>query len=342
MGDHVAVAGAGSWGTALAVLIARNGFPVRLWGHNPDHVALLAGERRNRRYLPNTEFPAALAVESDLGRALEGCAAVLVAVPSHAFRSTLAAMAAVLPADCPVAWATKGLEDRSTQLLQQVVAAELGPQRAMAVLSGPTFAGEVAAGQPTAITVAASSPRFAQFLVDRLHNRSFRTYTTDDLIGVQLGGATKNVLAIAAGVADGLGFGANARAALITRGLSEMMRLGMVLGGRRETLMGLAGVGDLILTCTDNQSRNRRFGLGLGQGWPRQQIVADIGQEIEGIVTAATLYRLATASGVDMPISEQVYRILYQGMAPAEAVDNLLLREPKAELMGTPAIGRAG
>jgi glycerol-3-phosphate dehydrogenase (NAD(P)+) len=336
MGVKIAVAGAGSWGTALAILIARNGFPVSLWAHRPDHAAKLAAERCNRRYLPDAPFPETLSVEPDLSRAVAGCAAVIVVVPSHAFRATLVALAPVLPQECAIAWATKGLEDQTTRLLHQVAAEVLGADRPMAALSGPTFAGEVAAGQPTAITAASASPRFAQLLVDLLHSRSFRPYTTDDLVGVQLGGATKNVLAIAAGVADGLGFGANARAALITRGLSEMMRLGMALGGRRETLMGLAGVGDLILTCTDNQSRNRRFGLGLGQGKPRDRVIAGIGQEIEGIATAATLHRLAAASGVDMPISEQVYRILYQDLTPAEAVDNLLLREPKAELIAPP------
>ncbi|NJD07047.1 MAG: NAD(P)-dependent glycerol-3-phosphate dehydrogenase [Methylococcaceae bacterium] len=336
MGIKIAVIGAGSWGTALAVLIAGNGHPVRLWAHRPEHAEKLAVERRNRRYLPDAEFPERLDVVPNLAAAVAGRTAVIVAVPSHAFRATLNALAPALPPDCAIAWATKGLEDRTTQLLHQVTREVLGSERPLAALSGPTFAGEVAAGQPTAMTVASSNPRFAQLLVDILHNRSFRPYTTDDLIGVQLGGATKNVLAIAAGVADGLGFGANARAALITRGLSEMMRLGMAMGGRRETLMGLAGVGDLILTCTDNQSRNRRFGLGLGQGRPRDQVIADIGQEIEGIGTAHTLYQLATANGVDMPISEQVYRILYQNLTPADAVDNLLLREPKAELIATP------
>lgn len=215
--------------------------------------------------------------------------------------------------------------------MHEIVKDVLGLNRDMAVLSGPTFATEVAFNQPTAMTVASNSEPFGQHLVGLLHNKAFRAYTTDDLIGVQLGGATKNVLAIAAGVADGLGFGANARAALITRGLAEMMRLGMALGGRMETLMGLAGVGDLILTCTDNQSRNRRFGVGLGQGRARAEVVAEIGQEIEGIATAATVRRLAQSFGIDMPISEQVYRLLYEDLSPAEAVQNLLLREPKAE-----------
>jgi glycerol-3-phosphate dehydrogenase (NAD(P)+) len=216
-------------------------------------------------------------------------------------------------------------------MLHKVVAEILGEDTPAAVLSGPTFAGEVAVGQPTAITVASTDAAFAEDMAGLLRNQNFRAYTTDDIVGVELGGATKNVLAIAAGLADGLGFGANARAALMTRGLAEMMRLGLALGGRRETLMGLAGVGDLILTCTDNQSRNRRFGLGLGKGLPKDEVTVQIGQEIEGVVTAGLIHRLAKAHGVDMPITEQTYLILNEGLPPAEAVRNLLLREPKME-----------
>jgi glycerol-3-phosphate dehydrogenase (NAD(P)+) len=248
---------------------------------------------------------------------------------------------AELPAAACIAWATKGLEPESGRLLHEVVAEIFGPATPAAVLSGPTFASEVAAELPTAITVASADAGFATTLADLFHNARFRAYTSDDIVGVQLGGATKNVLAIAAGVADGLGFGANARAALITRGLAEMMRLGLTLGGKPETLMGLAGVGDLILTCTDDQSRNRRYGLGLGRGGQPAAVAAAIGQEIEGIATARIVHQLALRHSVDMPITEQTYQVLYEGLPPAEAVHRLLLREPKAETLDNRPRGRA-
>ncbi len=331
MSKPVAVFGAGSWGTALAVLLARNGHAVNLWGRDAMHMANLGTDRCNRRYLPSIPFPDNLAVTSDLEAAARDCSILLIVVPSHAFRDLLPKLRGHLSAPPQIAWATKGLECQSGKMLHQVVAEILGPDTPAAVLSGPTFAGEVAADQPTAMTVASTNREFAKAVAGLLRNPHFRAYTTEDVIGVQLGGATKNVLAIAAGVADGLGFGANARAALITRGLAEMMRLGLALGGKPETLMGLAGVGDLILTCTDNQSRNRRFGLGLGKGCSRADVVEQIGQEIEGVLTAGIIHRLAKEHGVDMPITEQVYRILNEGLSPMEAVRNLLLREPKPE-----------
>lgn len=331
MTTAVSILGAGSWGTALALLIARNGHPVMLWGHHPQHVADIEAARCNRRYLPNAPFPDHLRVTANLEQAIAGCGIVLLAVPSHAFRDLLLSIAPRLGPGAKIAWATKGLEINTGRLLHEVVAEISGPGMPAAVLSGPTFAGEVAANQPTAITVASNQPEFAREMASLLHNNYFRAYTTEDMIGVQLGGATKNVLAIAAGVADGLGFGANARAALITRGLAEMMRLGLALGGKPETFMGLAGVGDLILTCTDNQSRNRRFGLGLGKGLKREEVSAQIGQEIEGIATAGIVYRLAKSHNIDMPITEQTYKILHEDLAPADAVHNLLIREPKPE-----------
>lgn len=328
----VAVLGAGSWGTALALLLARNGHNVRLWAHRPERVAELRAERCNRRYLPGAPFPETLDPIAELPMAVAGAELVLVSVPSHAFRGMLVQVQPDWPAGAKLAWATKGLELHSGRLLHQVAEDIFGAELPTAVLSGPTFAGEVAANQPTAITVASRQPEFASRLVALLHNERFRAYTSDDMIGAQLGGATKNVLAIAAGVADGLGFGANARAALITRGLAEMMRLGLALGGKPETLMGLAGVGDLILTCTDDQSRNRRFGLGLGRGEAREIIASRIGQEIEGIPTAKIIHDLAQRHGIEMPITEQIYKILYEGLAPLEAVRNLLIREPKSEM----------
>jgi glycerol-3-phosphate dehydrogenase (NAD(P)+) len=332
MVSKVSVLGAGSWGTALAILLARNGHRVSLWGHRPEHVATLRAERCNSRYLPGVQFPENLEIVEDLRTAAGGAEIQLIAVPSAAFGAVIDAIKPHLPGKPKIAWATKGLELETGRLLHEVAATVLGPEVPTAVLSGPSFATEVAAGLPTAITVASKEADFARGLVNLLRNNRFRAYTSSDVIGVQLGGATKNVLAIAAGVADGLGFGANSRAALVTRGLAEMMRLGLSLGGKPETLMGLAGVGDLILTCTDNQSRNRRFGLGLGCGETRAEIVSRIGQEIEGIGTAKVIYRLAQIHGIDMPITVQTYKILYEGLAPLEAVNNLLLREPKSEI----------
>lgn len=327
----VAVLGAGSWGTALALLLTRNGHNCILWGHDPEHMGCLASERTNSRYLPGFAFPRQLRVSADLAGTLGAAEIVLLAIPSHAFRSLLQAMVPHLPPRAGIAWATKGLEGRSGHLLHHVVEEIFGSDRPAAALSGPTFASEVAASLPTAITVASSQPDFAKRLATLLHSDHFRAYTSDDLVGVQLGGSTKNVLAIAAGVSDGLGFGANARAALITRGLAELMRLGLALGGKSETLMGLSGMGDLVLTATDNQSRNRRLGLGLAEGLTPDEVTARIGQEIEGIPAAQLIYRLSRQRGIDMPITEQVYRILYEQLPPLEAVRNLLLREQKAE-----------
>lgn len=328
---QIAVLGAGSWGTALALVLARNNHHVRLWGHNAERMEQIRAKRRNVQYLPEIEFPPLLTPEPELSQAIRGCSLVVVAVPSHAFRELLEQLPMRLQAPCGIAWATKGLELDTGLPLHHVVKSVMGDTFPAAILSGPTFAGEVARGQPTAITVASESENFATELVSIFHNPKFRAYTTTDVVGVELGGAVKNVLAIAAGVADGLGYGANARAALITRGLAELMRLGLTLGGRPETLMGLSGVGDLILTCTDNQSRNRRFGLGLGKGLAAEVIAAEIGQEIEGIPTARIVHELSLRHRIEMPITEQIYRILYEGLSPHEAVSNLLDREPKPE-----------
>ena len=327
----IAVLGAGSWGTALAIQLARNGNPTRLWGHDPGEITPLATDRVNRRYLPDAPLPPGLEATADLAAATDGVRDVLVVVPSHAFAETLVRLADLLPANARLAWATKGLEPDSGRLLSELAAERLPGITALAVLSGPTFAREVAAGLPTAITVAANRKAFADALSRRLHAESFRTYTSRDLVGVQLGGAVKNVLAIAAGIADGLGFGANARAALITRGLAEMLRLGRALGARRDTFMGLAGLGDLVLTCTDDQSRNRRFGLALGRGTSTERALAEIGQVVEGRGTAREVRRLAQRNGVEMPIVEQAYRVLWDGRPPRDAVHALLARTPKAE-----------
>ncbi|HPQ95981.1 MAG: NAD(P)-dependent glycerol-3-phosphate dehydrogenase [Thiothrix sp.] len=328
--EVIAVYGAGSWGTALALQLARNGLTVWLWGNDPAHVATLERERSNSRYLPGIRFPDSLHCEASLAGMATRAQHHLLVVPSDGFRNLLGRLAPLLPPDAAVVWATKGLE-RGGHLLHEVVAQVLPAIRHYGLVSGPTFAGEVARGLPTAMTVATTAPALSRQVADAFHGHNFRVYTSDDVTGVELGGVVKNVLAIAAGISDGLGFGANARAAIITRGLAEIMRLGLQLGARTETLMGLAGVGDLVLTCTDDQSRNRRLGLALGQGRSLTQAQADIGQAIEGIKSAAALGRLAARAGVEMPICDVVRRILYHRLPPAQAVSELIARDPKAE-----------
>lgn len=328
----IAVLGAGSWGTALAIQLAREGSPVILWGHDAGHMATLDTERVNKRYLPGITLPDSLAINADLESALGQAQDILIVVPSHAFRAVLEAISPYLNENSRLLWATKGLESGSGKLLHEVMADVLGEGLSTGVVSGPTFAAEVAQGLPTAVTIASADEKFAHDMAERLHSETFRAYTSTDVIGVEVGGAVKNVLAIAAGIADGLGFGANARAALITRGLAEMMRLGQTLGGQRETFEGLAGLGDLVLTCTDNQSRNRRLGLALGRGDTLEQALAAIDQVVEGVQTAREIHDLAQSQGVDMPITQQVYEVLYEARKPKEAVHALLNREQKAEV----------
>jgi len=327
----IAILGAGSWGTALAILAARNGCQTLLWGHNPEHMQALATERQNIRYLPNLPFPDNLQVTSALSDVATFSNLILICVPSHAFKKTLINLKPYSSSNIQIAWASKGFNPDDGCLLHEIVAEIFTEQTPAAILSGPTFAREVAANLPTALTIASAQPDFAKQLSAILHGGLFRIYTSSDVIGVEVGGAVKNVLAIAAGIADGLGFGANTRAALITRGLNEIIRLGVVLGGKQETFMGLAGLGDLILTCTDNQSRNRRFGLALGLGKNRNDAIQEIGQEIEGISAARETFLLAKKYGIEMPITEQTYKVLYEDLAPLTAVQNLLSREQKAE-----------
>ncbi len=328
----IAVLGAGSWGSALAILLGRNGHDVRLWGHLPAEIEALQRDRENKAFLPGVPLPDNIRPETELSHAVDGASEILIVVPSHAFRAVCSQLSSHVDTRPGIAWATKGFEPGSQRLLSDV-AAELLPGLDLAVISGPTFAGEVARGLPTAITVAASSNRYASHIAHLLHASWFRAYTSDDLVGVQVGGASKNVLAIAAGIADGLGFGANTRAALITRGLTEIMRLGIQLGGKPETFMGLAGLGDLVLTCTDNQSRNRRMGLALAEGLTIEQARQRIGQEVEGVHTAQEVYRLSRRHAVEMPISEQVYGVLYEQLDPGSAVRNLLERSQKPEAL---------
>jgi len=336
----ITVLGAGSWGTALAIQLARSNKSVVLWGHDPVLMAKLAEQRVNERYLPGVPLPDAIVISADLESCVRDSQDVLVVVPSHAFRSVLTAVQPYLAEGARLLWATKGLESGSGKLLHEVAQEVLGDEVPIAVVSGPTFAREVAEGLPTALTVASTDAQFARDTAEHLHSETFRAYTSDDVIGVEVGGAVKNVLAIAAGISDGLGYGANARTALITRGLAEMMRLGESLScqeggqqsGHRETFMGLAGLGDLVLTCTDDQSRNRRLGLALGQGKRLEEALAGIDQVVEGVQTAREVHDLALSQGVDMPITEQVYAVLYEAREPKDAVQALLNRDQKAEL----------
>ncbi|ALU43117.1 NAD(P)H-dependent glycerol-3-phosphate dehydrogenase [Pseudoalteromonas rubra] len=328
----VTVLGAGSYGTALAICFARNGHQVTLWGRDSTAIAQLASSRQNARYLPDIDFPASLQLEASLTKAVQASQLVLVVVPSHAFAQTLEAIKPHLLPGTKVAWATKGLEPDTGRLLQDVALDVLGEQVPLAVLSGPTFAKEMAAGLPTAISVSSRCEAFRGELAKLLHcGRSFRVYSNDDFIGIQLGGAVKNVIAIGAGMSDGFGFGANARTAFITRGLAELCRLGLSLGARSETFMGMAGLGDLILTCTDNQSRNRRFGLALGQGKNVEEAMQSIGQVVEGYRNTKEVYLLAKRTGIEMPITEQIYQVLYQQKDVKEAAMALLGREQKSE-----------
>lgn len=325
------VLGAGSWGTALAIQFSRAGRPTVLWGRDREQMAAMADARLNQRYLPDAPFPSNLAVEADLDAALAGARDILVVVPSHAFREMLQQISPFCGAGTRIAWATKGFELETGKLPHQVAEDVLGPDVPLAVLSGPTFAKEVGAGLPTAMTVASSDTGFARELAESLSSEAFRAYTSSDISGVEVGGAVKNVLAIGAGISDGLGFGANTRVALINRGLVEMMRLGVALGAQRETFMGLAGMGDLVLTCTDDLSRNRRMGLMLAAGKSVAEAQTEIGQVVEGIQAARAVWQVAHRQGVDMPITEQIYRILYKGQSPSSAVEALMARDLRPE-----------
>ena len=291
----------------------------------------MAVEGVNVRYLPGANFPANLVAYPDIEKCVAGARDILVVVPSHGLRETLTTIKPFLGPASRVCWATKGFELHSGKLPHQVAAEVLGEDRPMAVLSGPTFAKEVADGLPTAMTVAANDAEFAADLAVALSSNNFRAYTSDDMIGVEVGGAVKNVLAIAAGMSDGLGFGANTRVALINRGLVEMTRLGIALGAKQETFMGLACMGDLVLTCTDNLSRNRRMGLALASGMSIEEAKKEIQQVVEGVLAAEAVKEVADKLNIEMPICQQIYQILYAGTSPREAVETLMGRELKPE-----------
>ena len=328
--EPMTVIGAGSWGTALAIQLSREGHPTLLWGRDAAQREAMRSARRNQRYLPDAAFPDALQVTDDLDTALTGARDALIAVPSHAFRATLESIAPRLNSRTRIAWATKGFEIETGMLPHQVARQVLGARPA-AVLSGPTFAREVGAGLPTAMTIASQDEHFAKELARCLSGPNFRAYTQTDILGVEVGGAVKNVIAIGSGIADGMGFGANTRVALITRGLAEMMRLGVKLGAARETFMGLAGLGDLVLTCTDDQSRNRRFGMALGRGQSLADAHSGIHQVIEGLPAARAVHMVAQRAAVDMPICQEIYRVMHEGKPVRAAVQALMGREVRSE-----------
>ena len=332
----VAVLGAGSWGTALAALIARHGHATVLWGRDQHTIAAINERHENPRYLPGIVLPESLRATTDIAAALRGADLVLVVVPSHAFAETVRALAPHRPAQAGVAWATKGFEPGSGRFLHEVANDLLdngrgGADVPLAVVTGPSFAKEVAAGLPTALTVHSDTPEFAQQVADVLHGPAFRAYTGDDMLGAELGGAMKNVLAVATGVADGMQLGLNARAGLITRGLNEMLRLNAAIGGKAETLMGLAGLGDLVLTCTGDLSRNRRLGLALGRGQSLDDAVREIGQVVESVQTADEVLRQGQRHGIELPISSAVCAALHGEITPADGLRQLLAREQKPE-----------
>jgi len=327
----IAVLGAGSWGTALAALMARHGHQIVLWGRDAKIAAAIDQQHENPRYLPDIPLPENLRATTDLAAALADADQVLVVVPSHAFTQTLRMLAPLRPAKAGVAWATKGFETGSGRFLHEVAEDILGADVPLAVVTGPSFAKEVALGLPTAVTVHGSDVSFAQSVADALHGPAFRAYTGDDMVGAELGGAMKNVLAVATGVADGMQLGLNARAGLITRGLNEMLRLSAAIGGKPETLMGLAGLGDLVLTCTGDLSRNRRLGLALGRGQNLSDAVREIGQVVESVQTADEVMRQAERHNIDLPISSAVRAVLHGELASSDGLQQLLAREQKPE-----------
>lgn len=326
----VLVLGAGSWGTALASLLSRNGHHVTLWGRDKAAMLAMQSSRENTRYLPGIALPESLNCCSEYESTLEGVDAVLLGTPTKAFAETIKAIAPKLSENQRLLWACKGLESGSGRLLHEILAEQL-PNVDSAVISGPSFAKELANGLPTAVTVASIDSAVAEEVATWFHGNNFRAYSSDDVIGVEVGGAIKNVYAIAAGISDGLGFGANSRAALITRGLAELMRLGVAMGARQETLMGLSGMGDLVLTCTDDQSRNRRFGLCLAKGLSVDESLQEIQQVVEGVKTTLDARYLSEKYSIEMPIVDQVYDVIYNAKSPSRAVQSLLSRAPKQE-----------
>ena len=324
------VIGAGAWGTALALVLAKssekNQHDVFLYTQEQSHADEMERTRANFKYIPNVLFPKNIKISRDLDQDINHSDTVLIAVPSHAFRKVLIKIQKFLKPHHGVIWATKGLDPETGEFLNNTAQKILSHDHPLAVLTGPSFAKEVAAGQPTAVLIASNNLNFAKEMQEAFQDKYFRTYLCDDFIGAQIGGAVKNIMAIAVGLADGLGFGSNTKAALITRALAEMTRLGVALGAKRETLSGLSGLGDLILTCSDNQSRNRKFGYLLGQGKNIKQGLEEVAQIVEGYENCKTVFNLSTKLNIEMPIVSQMYEVLYQDLNPKEAVINLLTR----------------
>lgn len=327
------VVGAGSWGTALGAVLAGKGWPVAIWDIDPVPLAGIGTSNENTRYLPGIPLPPTLRPEADLAKALDGSQLVVLAVPSHAMRIVAERAKDLLPTGVPICSVTKGIEVDTlmtmSEVLEDVLPLHLHPY--LAFLSGPSFAVEVAKGMQTAVTVAASWGRVAKLVQEAFHTPYFRPYTSTDVVGVEIGGCTKNVVAIATGLADGMGFDANARAALITRGLAEITRLGSAKGANPHTLSGLAGIGDLLLTCSSSKSRNYRVGYGLGQGRALEEIQAELGQVAEGVLNAKSVHRMSAELGVEMPISEAVYRLLYEGLSAQDVLRSLTDRHLRGE-----------
>jgi glycerol-3-phosphate dehydrogenase (NAD(P)+) len=324
----IAMLGAGSWGTAVAIHLAKTGHRVLLWGHNPQHVALMTTTRTNPDYLPDITFPEQLLPTPDLNQCVNDADYVIIAVPSHAFADLLTK---IVKKPKGLTWLTKGVDPVSHQLLSELVAKRFGSDVPVAVVSGPSFAKEVARFLPTALTLAGNNPDYQKNIHKLFHHDNIRVYLSEDLIGVQLCGAVKNILAIACGISDGLGYGSNAKAALITRGLAEMSRLGLSMGARQDTFIGLAGVGDLVLTCTDDQSRNRRFGLLLGNNISIKEAEQQVGQVVEGKYNAAQICAIARSHKIEMPICEQINDLLQNRINAKQAVINLMSRPAKEE-----------
>ncbi len=328
----IAILGSGAWGTALAVSFAPR-HQVSLWSREASEIAAMVRDRSNQRFLPDIPLPAELELSTSLNETLAGAELAIVAVPVAGLRGTLQQLAR-LPEPVPVIWVCKGFESGTSQFPHQIAEEVLPASFPRGVLSGPSFAQEVARGQPTAMTLASNDGEFAQHTAKALHHSRLRIYSSTDVVGVEIGGAVKNVLAIAAGICDGMKMGLNARAALLTRGLAEMTRLGLQMGGRAETLGGLTGVGDLILTCTGDLSRNRQVGMLLAQHKSLSDILNELGHVAEGVYTAREVHRIARQHGVEMPICEAVYRLLYEDLAADEAVEMLLNRQPGSEFAG--------
>ncbi len=332
---YIAVIGAGSWGTALAILLARNGCAACLWGNDEQHMQLMRAQRENPGYLPGIKFPQALTIANTFHEMVNGTDTYLLVVPSHAFRVILEQIRAQrsdLHEQTLVAWGSKGFDSGSGKLLGDFVREVLGAQVQRSVISGPSFAREVAQKMPTSVTVACKNPEIAANVQHVFATTYFRVYTSDDVIGVELGGSVKNVIAIASGMLDGLGMGLNTRAALITRGMTEIRRLGLHLGANPRTFTGLAGFGDLVLTCTGNLSRNYTVGIKLGKGKKLQQILDEMHMVAEGVKTAKSVYNFSRKLGVEMPICHEIYRILYEDLTPKEALYRLMTRTLKQEL----------